>query len=401
MIGGDDRGIVPAQGVGGERHRLHVFKIVVAHFVQLRKVRIVVIDACAALLQQLHDFERRRFAQVVHVLFIRDAEDQQLRTVETFFLAVEGVGDGIYHVIGHRSVDFTSQFDEARGEIVFAGLPGKVERINRNAVSAEAGARIERHKPKGLGGGGVNHFPDVNVHARCEQLQFVDQSNVHAAEDVFQQLGHFGRASGTDGNHLGHNLRVNRERRAAAGRIGTADYFGNLGKSILFVAGIFAFGREGQEEIRRNVFAFDSSGDGTAQSALFENGEHQFFGGAWVGRGFQNHQMTLLQMRLNGDGGLFDVAEIGLATLIERSGNTDENGVCFLELGKIGGGAEVAAVDELLDLGLLNVFDVRFAGVEHGNFGGIGIKTGDFVAGFGKAKSQRKSDVTASDNSNF
>ena len=106
-------------------------------------------------------------------------------------------------------------------------------------------------------------------------------------------------------------------------------------------------------------------------------------------------------MRLDGDGCLLDVAKIGFATLIERSGNTNQDGVGFLELGKIGGGSEVAAVDELLNLGLLYVFDVRFAGVEHGNLGGIGIETGDFVAGFGKTQSQGESHVTASDNSNF
>jgi len=61
----------------------------------------------------------------------------------------------------------------------------------------------------------------------------------------------------------------------------------------------------------------------------------------------------------------------------------------------------VAAVDELLNLVLRDVFDVRLAGIEHGNLAGIGIETGHLMPGFSKAQGQRKSYITASDNSNF
>jgi len=106
-------------------------------------------------------------------------------------------------------------------------------------------------------------------------------------------------------------------------------------------------------------------------------------------------------VRLNGERGLLDVAEVRLAAFIERSGNTNENGVSFLEFGKIGGGAEMTAVDELLDFGLLDMLNVGLAGIQHGDFRGIGVKAGDLVASFGKTERQGKSYVTASDNSNF
>src|SRR5260370_14984150 len=103
-------------------------------------------------------------------------------------------------------------------------------------------------------------------------------------------------------------------------------------------------------------------------------------------------------MRLDRDGCLLDVAKIGLATLIERSGNTNQDGVGFLELGKIRCGAEVAAVDELLNLILLNVLYVRLAGVEHRDFGGIGIETSDPVAGFCQKQRPWESHLTPSGN---
>src|SRR5437762_10595262 len=111
--------------------------------------------------------------------------------------------------------------------------------------------------------------------------------------------------------------------------------------------------------------------------------------------------MALLQMRLNGNRGLFNIAEIGFTAFIERGGNANQNRVGLLELGKISGGAEVAAVHELLNLGLGNVLDIGLSRIEHGNFRGVSVKASDSVPGFSKANRQRKSYVTASDNSNF
>ncbi len=59
------------------------------------------------------------------------------------------------------------------------------------------------------------------------------------------------------------------------------------------------------------------------------------------------------------------------------------------------------AVDELLDFGLGNVLDVGLAGVEHRDFLGIGVKSGDFVAGFGEAQTQGEADVSAANDGYF
>ncbi len=269
VIGGDDDAIVAADGLRVERHRLHVLVVVVAHLVKLREVGIVVVEFRAALLQQLHDFQRGRLAEVIDVFFVGDAEDQDLRTLDRFLAIVESGGDGLDHVIRHRGVHFAGEFDEARGEIVFARFPRKIEGIDRDAVTAEAGAGIERHEAERLGGRGVDDFPDVDAHAQAEHFQLVDQRDVDAAEDVFEQLGHFGGSRRADRNDLGDDRGVESDGCAAARRVGAADDFRNLRQAVLLVAGIFAFWRESEEEVARNVFGVGSGGDGALAGRSF------------------------------------------------------------------------------------------------------------------------------------
>ena len=98
---------------------------------------------------------------------------------------------------------------------------------------------------------------------------------------------------------------------------------------------------------------------------------------------------------------MFDVTEIGFATFVERRRHADNDGVNILKALEIGSGVEMAAVDELLNFILTDVLDIGLARIEHGDFGRVGIKTGDFMAGFGKAQGQGQTHVTAADDSNF
>ncbi len=59
------------------------------------------------------------------------------------------------------------------------------------------------------------------------------------------------------------------------------------------------------------------------------------------------------------------------------------------------------AVHELLNFCLLNVLDVGLAGVEHGNFFGIGVEPCDLVARFRKAQGQRQSHIAAANDADF
>jgi len=77
-----------------------------------------------------------------------------------------------------------SSINESRSHI--RGLPGKIVRVDWNAVAAKARAWIERHVAKGLGRSGVDHFPNVDVHAQAELLELIDERNVHATENVLK-----------------------------------------------------------------------------------------------------------------------------------------------------------------------------------------------------------------------
>src|SRR5207244_5892642 len=55
------------------------------------------------------------------------------------------------HVARHRGVDLTGQLDEAGPRSVLRRFPGQIERIERDAVAAEAGTGIERHEAERLG----------------------------------------------------------------------------------------------------------------------------------------------------------------------------------------------------------------------------------------------------------
>src|SRR5579885_244306 len=197
------------------------------------------------------------------------------------------------------------------------------------------------------------------------------------------------------------DLRVEGLGGASAGRIEAADNLGNLREAELLVARILALGRKGEEEVRRDVFAFRSGGDRTLETALFEDGEDKLLGGARVRGGFEGDKLAALQMRLNRDGGLFDETQVGIAAFVEGRGNADDDSVGFLQFGEIRGGLEMAAVDELLNLILRNVLDIGFARIELGDLGGIGIETGHFVPGFRKAQSQGKSHVATADDGDF
>src|SRR3984885_8280932 len=245
VICGDEYAIVAGNPSRAQRDRVLVGEVVVAHFVELREVRVVVIDHGAAFGKQFEELERGRFTEVVDVFLVSYAEEQDFRAFNAFLTLVKRCTDGVDYVIGHFGVDFAGQLDEAGREIVFPGFPRQIVRIDRNAVAPETGPGIERHEAEGFCGGAVDDLPDVEAHAQAELLELVNHGDVHAAENVLHELDHFGCARGGDRNDFRHDLRVEAGCGAAARWVNAADDFWNLREAELFVAGIFAFGREG------------------------------------------------------------------------------------------------------------------------------------------------------------
>src|SRR5215471_3309541 len=98
---------------------------------------------------------------------------------------------------------------------------------------------------------------------------------------------------------------------------------------------------------------------------------------------------------------LLHTAQIGFAPLIEGSRNADEYCVGVFKPFEIRGGYEMTADDELLNLVLRDMLDIRAAGIKHAHFVRIGIETCDFVPRFSEAQRQRPSDVSAADDRHF
>src|SRR5579871_1414934 len=90
----------------------------------------------------------------------------------------------------HGFIYFSCQFDESGVEVVLLGLPTEIEGIDWNAVTAKAGARIERMKAEGFCGCGVDYFPDIDSHSQGKQLELIHQRDVDAAINILEQFRH-------------------------------------------------------------------------------------------------------------------------------------------------------------------------------------------------------------------
>ena len=161
-----------------------------------------------------------------------------------FLYVVEAVGDLVDDEVGHVGIDFAGQLDEAGAEVELAGLPGEIKRVDGDAVAAEAGAGIEGLEAEGLGFGGVDDFVDVDAHAHAELLELVDQGDVDAAVDVFEQLGHLGDGRAADRNHAAEDGAVQGGGQLGSRGAAAADDLGNVVAGDGVVAGIFALRRE-------------------------------------------------------------------------------------------------------------------------------------------------------------
>ena len=62
----------------------------------------------------------------------------------------------------------------------------------------KAGTRVEAHEAEGLGLGGVEDVPDVDVHLLEDHLELVDEGDVDAPEDVLDELAGLGGAGVLD-----------------------------------------------------------------------------------------------------------------------------------------------------------------------------------------------------------
>src|SRR6202043_2053318 len=94
---------------------------------------------------------------------------------------------------------------------------------------------------------------------------------------------------------------------------------------------------------------------------------------------------------------LLDVAQVWFAALVQGRRHANEDGIRFLQARKIRGRAKMPAIDELLDLRLRNMFDVRTPRIQHIHFIGIGVESRNLVPRLRNPQREGQAPVPASD----
>src|SRR5258708_12803462 len=112
--------------------------------------------------QQLHYTQRRRFAHITHIALISYSQHQDARPFEAFAMFIERPRHLVYNKLRHASVHFARQINETRSIVERTQLPGEVQWIDGDAVSAKTRPGIERHEPIRLGGCRLDHFPTIS-----------------------------------------------------------------------------------------------------------------------------------------------------------------------------------------------------------------------------------------------
>ena len=233
------------------------------------------------MLQQTDDVDGGRLADIVDIALVRHARHMDLRSLHGLRGVVQGALHAFDHVVGHLAVDVSRQFNEAGFDAGLLGLPGEVERVDRNAVPAKSGPRVEWLEAEGLGGGGVDHFPDVDPHTVAHHGELVHQADVDHPVSVLEQLHHLGDAGGADRHHSVQRLGIERRACFGAGGRDAADDLGDVLGLVLRIARIDALGREAEEEILAAL-----------EPGPFEHGQQEFLGGAGIGGRFEDHQQS-------------------------------------------------------------------------------------------------------------
>src|ERR1700722_17426704 len=253
-------------------------------------------------------------------------------------------------------------------------------------------------KAERLGGSCADHFPDVDSHAQTQQLEFVDQCDVHAAVDVFKQLGHLRDGRRRNRNCAIKNGSVERAGKFGSSRIQSADHFGNIAASHGSVSRIFAFGRESDEKFVGSDFR-SPCGFQAGFVLFFENRYHHFFGGAGISGALENDELSSAQVRRNGVCSISDEAEIRFVIFVQRSGDADDDGVHFGDLRVVRGRGKALRLRRLDFFGG-DAIDVGSALGEGIDFALVNVEARHLELLLAVKQRERKSDIAHSNDAN-
>ena len=258
-------------------------------------------------------------------------------------------------------------------------------------MTSEARPGVEGLEAEGFGGRGVDDLPDVDAHPVEQDLQFVDHCDVHAAIDVLQDFGRLGHLARGDRHDplQGHAVKLGGHLGAAA--IDAADDLGNGPRGEMRVAGILAFGAEGQVEIAAGLQA----------TPLFEDRLQDLSRRAGIGRRLEHHDLPFLQGLGDLPATALDKLDVRLAHFVQRRGHADDDGVDLAELTEIVGGPEASGLDVLLDHAGRDVLDVTATGIQLLDLSGVDVETDDGELSGTEFPHQGQPDIAQSDDADF
>src|SRR5262249_44075115 len=149
----------------------------------------------------------------------------------------------------HGGVDLAGQLDEAGVQAVFAGGPGQVKWVNRDAVAAQPWPRVKGLEAERLGLGRPNHLPHVDPPPPEHQLQLVHQGDVHRPVRVLQYLARLGDPGARDRHDALDGGLVEGDGQVAADGVAAAYHLGDVPRRVVAVAGVLALRAVGEEEV--------------------------------------------------------------------------------------------------------------------------------------------------------
>ena len=253
-------------------------------------------------------------------------------------------------------------------------------------MAAHAGPGPERHEAERLGRGGVDDFPDVEAHPLAQQRQLVYEGDVDVAEDVLEELRHFGsvrRGQGDDGG-----VDVLEEALRPGGGLGrqATDEARHQPARTRRIARVHSFGGEGEIE----VAARDQLG-------LFEHVSERAGGGARERRGLQDDELTRAQRIADQRRGRQNGGQVGVLGNGDGGGHANDDHVHATEHRRIRARNREPGGHALRQPIVGDVVDGGVARVEFGDPRWVRIDARDFQSGFGESQGERQPHVAQSD----
>ena len=264
-------------------------------------------------------------------------------------------------------VHFTGQFDKAGVYAVFACFPSQVERVDRDAVAAQAWTWVISNEAEWFGCSGIDDFVNVDTHFVGNNFHLVHQADVYGAVDVFQKFGQLGSFGGAYRNNFIDGRLVQRKADFQTGRGVAADDFWNGTGFKVRVTWVFTLRRVNQEHVLTDF-----------QAAFFHARQQFFFGSAGVGGGFQRQHLTGAQVRFYRIGGVNHKAHVRLAVFVQRSRYAQNDGFYFVDAGEVGRCFKQAIGSSGNFVGR-DMLDVAFAFVELVDFVGVNVEPQNLV----------------------